>query len=153
MITPFTDAACQTFKLLLDVDTITETAQKCEEEGNEPCHTDIAIEVTGDLTGEVLYRFPEETTLEIVKCMSGMEFTAVDEFVLSALGEIANIISGNAMTYLSEKDITCDIQPPKIVDGEPQAAAKQDLIYSTKINTQIGDVAIMLKLNPDRLKK
>ena len=48
----------------------------------------------------------------MVKIMSGMEFEEVDAFVTSAISEIANIISGNVATALSDSDIKCDILPP-----------------------------------------
>ncbi|UTW68872.1 chemotaxis protein CheC [Anaerobacillus sp. HL2] len=54
-------------------------------------------------------------TLTMVKTMCGMEVTEVDMFVSSALGEVVNIISGNALTKLTEKGMVCDILPPKII--------------------------------------
>jgi Predicted inhibitor of MCP methylation, homolog of CheC len=146
VLTPFTNAACNTLKLLLDVDALAEAARVIEACPENTDQIDVVIGITGDLDGEVLYRFPTDTTLEIVKMMSGMEFTEVDEFVTSALGEIANIISGNAVTDLSQKDITCDILPPKIM-GEEKLVTDEGVTYlfSTKINTSIGDVEVLLQ--------
>lgn len=152
IFTPFTNATCETLKLLLDVDALHDAAQNMEENAEAGGQIDVSIGITGDVDGEVLYRFPTDTTLEIVKIMSGMEFTKIDEFVMSALGEIANIISGNAVTNLSKNDITCDILPPKILDGEPLSASETEYVFATKVSTQIGDVEILLKLKPDRIK-
>lgn len=152
ILAPFTNATCNTLKLLLDVDALAEAAGKLKECQDEQCSTDVAIGITGDLSGEVLYRFPTETTLEIIKIMSGMEFTKIDEFVTSALGEIANIISGNAVTDLSNSDITCDILPPKILEGESLSATETEYVFSTTVSTQIGNVEVMLKLKPERIK-
>lgn len=152
VVTPFADAACQTFKLLLDVDALADAAEKIKECKDDTCRTEVAVGITGDLSGEVLYRFPTETILEIVKIMSGMEFTKIDEFVMSALGEVANIISGNAVTGLSSQDITCDILPPKILEGEPLSASETEYVFSTRVKTEIGDVEVLLLLNPDRMK-
>ena len=116
-LAPFADAAQQTLKLLLDVDALVaaqaenDTVEGTSEEDGQ---VGVVIGITGDLNGEVRYSFPPDTSLEIVKMMSGMEFTEIDEFVTSALGEIANIISGNAVTGLSVDHIICDILPPKI---------------------------------------
>lgn len=150
VLTPFANAACQTLKLLLDVDAqagTSETIDVCVEDNSR---INIAIGITGDLSGEALYRFPEQTTLEIVKMMSGMEFTEIDEFVTSALGEIANIISGNAVTDLTNGDITCDILPPRILGGgELPASNETTYIFSTKINTSIGEVEVLLQVKTD----
>lgn len=149
LLTPFTNATCQTLKILLDLDEIVETSQK-PDGSKEEDKIDIVIGITGDLTGEVLYRFPTETTLEIVKMMSGMEFTKIDEFVTSALGEIANIISGNAVTDLSEQEVICDILPPKLTEGvELNIPDETTYVFSTKINTSIGEVEVKLKLKMD----
>ena len=147
---PFADAARQTLKLLLDVDAL-ESSNQTESNGadnNE--QVGVVIGLTGDLSGEVQYRFPSETSLEIVKLMSGMEFTEIDEFVTSALGEIANIISGNAVIDLSNHNVICDILPPKI--NEISAGAGSDettYIFSTKLDSEIGvvDIKLQLKMN------
>lgn len=150
ILAPFTNAACQTLKLLLDVDVnagTTEVIDVCVEDASR---INIAIGLTGDLSGEALYRFPEQTTLEIVKMMSGMEFTEIDEFVTSALGEIANIISGNAVTDLTSRDLICDILPPRILDsGALPSSGDTTYVFSTKINTSIGEVEVLLQVKMD----
>jgi chemotaxis protein CheX len=149
-LAPFADAAQQTLKLLLDVDALVaaqagnDTVEGTTEEDGQ---VGVVIGITGDLNGEVRYSFPPDTSLEIVKMMSGMEFTEIDEFVISALGEIANIISGNAVTGLSGENIICDILPPKIGEGmESPATDATTYLFSTKLNSAIGDVDIKLQL-------
>lgn len=78
----------------------------------------VTIKIVGDITGSITYNFPESTTIEIVKTLSGMDTAELDDFATSALAEIANIISGNAMTALSESNYLCDIQTPKIIISE-----------------------------------
>ena len=145
-LAPFADATCQTLKLLLDVDALAEAARGIDVCTGDPGRIGVAIGITGDLSGEALYRFPTETTLEIVKIMSGMEFTEIDEFVTSALGEIANIISGNAVTALSGRDITCDILPPKILNNGGLPSSDEATYLFSKINTSIGEVEVLLQL-------
>ncbi len=144
---PFTNATCQTLKLMLDIDALAEAVQKTVELSGDPSRTDVRIGITGDLNGEVLYSFPEESTLAIVKMLSGMELTEIDEFVTSALGEISNIISGNAVTDLSTRDITCDILPPEIGMNKGSAAPDEtEYVFSTRVKTSVGDVNVLLKL-------
>lgn len=145
LLTPFSNAASQTFKLLLDLDVATESSMPVENCEVDKEKVDIVIEISGDFAGEVMYSFPKDTTLEMVKMMSGMEFNEIDEFVKSALGEIANIISGNAMTGLSQSQVICDIRPPKIVDGGSLPTVEGCTIYRTKVKTSIGDVELNLR--------
>jgi len=80
--------------------------------------TNVSIGITGDLKGTILFSFPEGFVLKIVEEMSGMKFEKVDKFVASAIGELANIISGNAMNGFSGNNYNCDIVPPQISLGK-----------------------------------
>ncbi len=147
ILTPFTNAACQTFKLLMDLDALAESVHDTDKASAGQRRVDVAIGITGDITGEVIYRFSADSTLEIVKTMSGMEIAEIDEFVLSALGEIANIISGNAVSGLSQNDIICDILPPETLDDGTLSEDDETMyVFSSNINTSIGDVLIKLQL-------
>lgn len=75
------------------------------------------IGVTGHLQGNVLYEFGYATGLAVASSMMGEPLEEHDEISMSALGEIANMISGNAATKLSEQGILCDITPPEISAG------------------------------------
>lgn len=107
----------------------------------------VLIGVTGGLSGTIMYSFPEDMTFEIVKIMSGMEVDKLDSFVTSALGEVANIISGNAVTYLNQENYNCDIVPPQVMIGENQSmsmAADKALVLPLK--TDIGKFEINLSI-------
>jgi chemotaxis protein CheX len=74
------------------------------------------IGVSGKLEGNVLYGFSDEVSTEVVKRMIGEDMDAHDPMALSALGEIANVITGNAATELAANGFTCDISPPVIIE-------------------------------------
>ena len=107
----------------------------------------IAIGITGDLSGEVRYCIPEKTTLEMVKRMCGMEFEEVDEIVTSAMGEVANIISGNALTNLADIKVNCDLTPPKVLYGEKLPAAEHNDSLCTSLKSDIGNVEVHIALS------
>ena len=134
----FFEATREVFELMLDLQKISESAIA---PGEDACgNLSISIGVTGDLTGDILYTFPKETMLEMVRIM-----TEVDDFVTSAIGEISNIISGKAMIALSEKNVTCDILPPKVIKSEEGVCA-YPVDSNTKINTEIGSVGLEVRL-------
>lgn len=146
--TPFFMATSEVFKLLLDLDVSAGKPEVLHNIAGCAKSVDVVIGLTGDLTGEILYRFPVDMTLEIVKIMSGMDINEIDDFVASALGEVANIISGNAMTALSDRKVICDILPPRIVlDGNKSLNAGSDApIISIKVLTPLGNVELDMQI-------
>lgn len=110
----------------------------------------VILGVTGDLKGTILFSFSKAMALEMIKIMSGMEMDKIDSFASSALGEIANIIGGNALTKLTENNYICDIVPPQIIIGEYESMsmANEKAIQLT-LDTPIGifDISIFLKEN------
>jgi chemotaxis protein CheX len=138
----FVDATGNVFKMMLNISEISDHPTedfKCDDE------VDIAIGIIGDLQGEVIYRFPVSTSLNIVNIMSGMQFEAVDTFVTSAISEIANIISGNVLTALSDSGMICNILPP--VQSKLDEEKEYEMKTSCCICTTIGEICLEIRLN------
>ena len=74
------------------------------------------IGVSGKLQGNVLYGFGDSVSTEVVRRMVGEDMSAHDPMALSALGEISNVITGNAATELAANGYPCDISPPMIIE-------------------------------------
>lgn len=111
----------------------------------------VSIGVTGDLRGVIVYSFPEEMALAIVTHMAGMEMKTMDKFVTSAMGELANIISGQAMTHFTEEKYQCDIVPPQIFIGENMTLSMgKEEIHTTRLRSAMGDFSIHLALEPGK---
>jgi chemotaxis protein CheX len=139
----FLEATRDVFQLMLDLSDIQASPVASL---NLTDSLDISIGVIGDLQGEVFYRFPQKTSLNMVSIMVGMDMESVDDFVTSAISEIANIISGNVLTLLSGKDIKCDILPP--VQGKPDDSKNYELCTACCIKTSAGEVCLDIRLNP-----
>lgn len=77
----------------------------------------ICIGITGQVGGQVLLAFRNDVACDIASKMCMMPITDLDELSLSALSELGNMILGNAATVLSTKNITIDITPPTIIQG------------------------------------
>jgi chemotaxis protein CheX len=143
---PFLQATKDVFQQMMNLDI---------ERGTIELHSDfitgedanVLIGVVGSVAGMVLYSFPKQTALEMVKSLSGMEMNDLDVFVTSALGEVSNIISGNALSYLSKANYTCDIAPPQILLGNAQSitvAAPQSLYVG--LSSPVGDFSMHVAL-------
>ena len=106
------------------------------------------IGVSGRLEGNVLYGFSDGTALAVASQMIGEPVTELDDMGLSALGEIANMITGNAATQLAAAGYTCDISPPVII--EPAGSrfttpgSKQILVT---FGSKLGNLSVRLSLN------
>lgn len=142
LYSPFLEATRNVFQLMLDLSDISDRPVESFLSDNE---LDISIGVIGELIGEVIYRFPHKTSLGMVNIMSGMEMDSVDDFVTSAISEIANIISGNVLTMLAE-NLNCDILPPVL--GKPDDSKEYTLRTACCISTSVGDVYLDIRLNP-----
>lgn len=145
-VNPFYQATVEVFKLMLDIDASRILpGQSAAQPGKQVI---IEIGITGDLVGTIRYRFPEGMILQMVAMMSGMDFDQVDDFVTSAMGEISNIISGNATTKLSANRYICDILPPRIL-LESQGTAPGDTFrpdLTIPMKTYVGNLFIDIAL-------
>jgi chemotaxis protein CheX len=76
------------------------------------------IGIIGDVKGQVIYSFNEETGKNIASTMMmGMPVDQFDEMAKSAVSELSNMISGNASTGISALGVTVDISPPSLITG------------------------------------
>lgn len=74
--------------------------------------------IVGEIKGNVSYSFDSQTAMRIVSAMMmGMPVTELMELERSALAELANMITGNAVGRLKGfKDL--DITPPSVIMGQ-----------------------------------
>lgn len=148
-INSFYEATKDVFKLMLDLD-IKMGKIKVLEEMATSKDANVILGITGDVKGSVIFGFPEKMTLEMVQIMSGMKFEKVDGFVSSALGEVANIISGNAVTNLAKNEYICDIVPPQIFIGEYKSMSMtKDKALCLPLKTDIGELEINIFLKEE----
>jgi len=145
-VNPIYKATSDVLKSMMDLDVKRGDLQKTDEliSGSE---ANVSIGLTGDLSGSILFSFDREMALSMVESMSGMEVDELDKFVTSALGEVANIISGNAATSLQEEDYDCDIVPPRVVVGENKSLSMAtDTVLIIPLETEMGDFEINLAI-------
>ena len=110
------------------------------------------IGISGKLEGTVLYGFPQDTAKAVVDTMVGEDAgSATDELGLSALGEIANMITGNAATKLAAEGYPCDISPPVII--EPMGSRFTTMSgpqILVNFNSDLGMLTVRISLHEAR---
>ena len=71
-----------------------------------------------DIHGNLVLSFDEPSILEIVDGMLGEKHETVTPDVIDAVGEITNMISGNAKAMLSEKGYAFEMATPMMMVGQ-----------------------------------
>jgi len=79
----------------------------------------IIIGFVGDIRGQVSFIMEKDVAMSLSSILAGgMEITEIDELVKSAMGELGNMIMGNACTLFSKQGVAFDITPPTIITGQ-----------------------------------
>lgn len=79
----------------------------------------IIIGIAGGLKGQVIFNLSYEAACSIAShMMCGMPVPRLDEISKSAIGELANMISGNVSTIFASKNVELDITPPTVMIGD-----------------------------------
>lgn len=115
-VNPFLEAAALVFKQMLGVDMIRgKTAIKTTP---APSH-DIAIliNITGKVNGQVIYSLNFDAVQKIVrKLMPGISDAGINTEFKDVLGELSNMITGNALNIFLKNDQDLDVTVPVVVD-------------------------------------
>jgi chemotaxis protein CheX len=76
------------------------------------------IGITGESNGTIAVTFEEETILKIVSNMFGEEMKKLNSEVADAVGELTNMISGQARRELEENGKVFEAAIPSVVSGK-----------------------------------
>jgi len=105
------------------------------------------IGFTGGVSGNLVYSFKDKTVFEVMKAMVGMELSEIDEMALSAVGELANMISGNIATNLEKVGYKIEISPPSVVKGKEISVKMEGVVIRmpAELNGHEFDVSIAIQ--------
>jgi chemotaxis protein CheX len=113
-INPFTRATVNVFKNFLNMEI---SSGKPLLSKKKKIFKDITgvIGLAGDVTGSVVLSFPKSISLTMVENLIMKKPSQIDEEVIDTVGEILNIIVGNAKEDLTEFDIRISL--PNVITG------------------------------------
>lgn len=77
----------------------------------------IMIGVTGEMRGQVMISFSNDSACNIASKMMMQPINQMDDISKSAISELGNMILGNAATIFSTQGIDIDITPPTVCMG------------------------------------
>ncbi len=107
--------------------------------------------VIGEVKGKVIYAMSNEASLKLASAMAmGMPFDSLEnEIARSAIAELGNMITGNAMTLLADVGKKADISPPSLIIGNKlQILSKDKPALAVELSIEdIGDFDMIVQLD------
>ena len=102
------------------------------------------IGLTGDVKGTISVSFTENSILSIVSKMFGEEIREINEDIKDAVGEIANMISGQARQSLEKLDRNLKAAIPTVVMGKNHSInhITDEKIVAIPFNSDHGEFTI-----------
>jgi chemotaxis protein CheX len=117
-VNPFLEAASAVFKSILNIDL--RRGKMTIKENPEPSHdVAIIIGITGSITGEVVYSMEYSMVNEIAQILSpGLSKEQVQYEYKDIIGELGNMITGNAMNLFAYSGKKIEITTPTVINGK-----------------------------------
>ena len=145
MITPFVNAIQNVFSTMFQLPVeIGEPRIKADRKATH----DVSgiIGVSGEMVGTIVLSMPSETASSIVSLFTGMEFEEDSDDFADAVGELVNMISGNAKAEFQRKGVM--ISCPSVVIGAGHTIAVQSGTPCVLIpcSTDCGEVVLEVAL-------
>ena len=75
------------------------------------------IKIEGKVDGAIVLNMPEDVALSVASGFTGEELKRVTSDVVDAIGELTNIVAGDAKTRLFQEGYEFDISLPRVVLG------------------------------------
>ena len=101
------------------------------------------IGLAGDVEGRVLFDMEKTTALAIASQMNGEELTTLDELARATITELANMITGQAVTKLFDLGFKFDLTPPAIFTGDNMQVSDSGVeALIVPIDTDLGKIEI-----------
>jgi chemotaxis protein CheX len=76
------------------------------------------VAITGDIEGRIVFDLDPETALRVANFFAGAELPASDDLVKETVCELANQVTGNAVTTLNDQGFHFRVHPPALHTSE-----------------------------------
>jgi chemotaxis protein CheX len=143
-INPFLSAVSRVFRTMIDVP-IDVGAPRLKTSKEPDQGISAVIGLSGSVTGCLVINLSVASALELASGFIGEERDRVDDDVADAIGEIANMIAGNAKNDFPAGGSAISV--PSVVIGKQRVAYPENTpILSIPCRTQKGDLTIDVAL-------
>ncbi len=144
-VNPFIIATITTFKTMLNTDVAPGRPHAKQEPGPSYDVSGI-IGLSGDAQGSIAISFPRIMALRVVSALLGSEIKIVGSELTDGIGEIANIIAGNAKQHLQNFNLLISL--PQVIIGKDHVIAGQKGVPTLVVpfNCSFGDFSMEVAL-------
>jgi chemotaxis protein CheX len=145
-INPFVESSVSVMKEILGIDV---KREQISLKSKAIPILDIAVIVglVGQVEGRVLFDMKMETALKIISKMNDENITEFNDLAKATITELGNMITGRAVTKLSEMGYRFDVTPPAIFSGKDMEISDIDIeALIVPIETTLGRVEINVAL-------
>jgi chemotaxis protein CheX len=122
-INPFIEATIHTFQTMCS-STPTREPAFLKGDGEQAYGISGVIALGGEAVGTVVLAFPEAVAISVVGKFVGEPFAAITARVVDGVGELANLIAGDAKNRLVQKGFKFEVGAPKIITGRSYVSAQ-----------------------------
>lgn len=136
LLNPFIGSVGSVFSTMLKLTPRRLKAPLAEDDATES-HLSAIIGISGQLHGVVAMRFPPSTALSLAGRMLESEFTTLDDQVIDAISEIANMIAGSAKAKFHHEP-PLQLGLPTVVEGSsyrlkyPSKSASMEVPFTSE---------------------
>lgn len=120
-INPFIESTFEIMTEILKTDDIKRGELFLKKSVSPSRAVSIIIGITGQANGRLIIDMDESTAINLLSRMTSSEIKTISdigEYEKSALGEIGNMITGNAISKLYKKGFTFVLTPPTVITGK-----------------------------------
>lgn len=144
-INPFLNATLSLFKDFLSLE-VSSGKPAILENPKDLSEVSALIGLAGETTGAVVLSFSHDTALKVVSLMTGTKYAFLGSEVLDGVGELVNIIAGNAKKDLN--DFRISISLPGVITGNNYRInwPKGIPIITIPFQSSIGDFTVNVSL-------
>jgi chemotaxis protein CheX len=119
-VNPFISATMNMFKTMLNTD-LKPGTPAIKKELSPAYDISGVIGLSGEAQGSIALSFPKSVALKIVSALIGMEIKIVGPELTDGIGELANIIAGNAKQDLTQFRLSISL--PNVIIGKDHVIA------------------------------
>jgi chemotaxis protein CheX len=113
----------------------------------------VLISLVGDIWGVAIISLSFDTAKSIVSHMLGEQLADFNELAQSGIGELGNVITGQAATKLASAGYKADISVPTMIVGKGSRISTFDIDrLIVPLNTEYGIVSLALALREAQLQ-
>lgn len=148
-INPFIRAIKNVFSTMLKTEV---AVQKPHVKTDARASADVSgvIGFTGDATGCVVLSFPKEVACNAASTFAGLPITLESPDLVDAIGELANMVAGNAKKDF--EGVRISISLPSVIIGEDHIVGQSRMVPRLVIpcNSPLGDFYVEVAMKVDK---